>query len=121
MVKLALVAPTATVTLGGTTALVPLLLASMTTAPWAGEAPLRLTVPTEELPPITLDGFSVSVESDSTGVGVGVGVGVAVGVGVGVAVGVGVGVAVGVGVGVAVGVGVGVGSASPILTTKASS
>ena len=98
MVKLALFAPAVTVTLGGTTAIVPSLLASVMTTPPTGAAPLRITLPNEELPPITLEGFNVRDESDG-----------AAGVGAGVAMG------------VAVGVGVGVDPISPIFTTKASS
>src|SRR5882757_4604366 len=62
-VKLAVVAPAATVTLAGTRAAVVLLLESATTAPPDGAAPLNVTVPVEDcVPPITLVGFSASVE-----------------------------------------------------------
>ena len=61
--KLALVAPAATVTLDGTLATAPLLLASITTAPPPGAALLRVTVPCKEAPPVTLVGFNVSEES----------------------------------------------------------
>ena len=59
-VKLALVAPAATVTLAGTVATLVLLLDSDTTAPPEGAAPLNVTVPVEEFPPETLVGFSES-------------------------------------------------------------
>src|SRR5438477_12581238 len=62
MVKLALLPAASTVTLLGTVAAIVLLLARFTTAPSAGATPLKLTVPCEELPPITLVGFSVSEE-----------------------------------------------------------
>ncbi len=61
-VKVALVAPAATVTLAGTLAAVVLLLESVTVAPPAGAAPLKVTVPVEEFPPVTLVGFSESEE-----------------------------------------------------------
>src|SRR5258708_38710248 len=62
-VNVALVAPAATVTLDGTLAAVVLLLESATTAPPDGAAPLNVTVPVEDcVPPITLVGFSASVE-----------------------------------------------------------
>src|SRR2546427_1079760 len=48
-VKAALVAPAGTVTLAGTVATVASLLESVTTAPPAGAAALRVTVPIEEL------------------------------------------------------------------------
>jgi len=58
-VNVALVAPATTVTLEGTRA-APLLLESATVAPPAGAAPLSVTVPVEEFPPVTLVGFSPS-------------------------------------------------------------
>jgi len=61
-VNVALVAPAATVTLAGTLAAVVLLLESVTVAPPAGAAPLSVTVPVEEFPPVTLVGFSESEE-----------------------------------------------------------
>ena len=70
-VKVALVAPAATVTLEGTRA-APLLLESATVAPPAGAAPLNVTVPVEDcVPPITLVGLSVSDESVAGGGGAG--------------------------------------------------
>ena len=66
-VKVALVAPAATVTLAGTVATAVLLLDSVTTAPPLGAAPLRVTVPCEELPPVTLVGFSVSEDRVTAG------------------------------------------------------
>ncbi len=68
-VNVALVAPAATVTLDGTLAAVVLLLESVTTAPPDGAAPLKVTVPVEEFPPVTLVGFSESDERE-TGAGV---------------------------------------------------
>src|SRR5439155_8896724 len=47
----------------GTVAAVALLLASVTTMPPAGAGPLRVTVPVEEVPPFTMVGLSVSVDS----------------------------------------------------------
>ena len=61
-VNVALVAPAATVTLEGTLAAVVLLLESVTCAPPVGAGPLRVTVPVEEFPPVTLVGFSESEE-----------------------------------------------------------
>ena len=60
--NVAVVAPAATVTLGGVLATVVLLLESATVAPPAGAAPLSVTVPVEEFPPVTLVGFSDSDE-----------------------------------------------------------
>jgi len=60
-VKLALVAPAGTVTLAGTLAAAPPL-ASVATAPPAGAAEVRVTVPVEKLPPTTVVGFKASEE-----------------------------------------------------------
>ena len=54
----ALVAPAATATLGGTVAEM-LLLERFTTTPPDGAVPLRVTVPVEGDPPVTLLGLSV--------------------------------------------------------------
>ena len=62
-VKVALVWPAATVTLEGTVATDVLLLVRVTVAPPEGAAALRVTVPVELLPPLTLVGFKVSEES----------------------------------------------------------
>ena len=59
-VKLALVTPAGTVTLGGGVATAGWLVPSVTTAPPKGAAALKVTVPVEELPAVTLLGFSVS-------------------------------------------------------------
>ena len=67
-VKVAVVAPAATVTVGGTVA-AGLLLVRVTMAPPAGAGPLRVTVPVEGLPPTTLVGFTVT-EDMVTGTGV---------------------------------------------------
>lgn len=62
-VKLALVAPAATVTLAGTLAAAVLLLKSVIDTPPDGAAPLRVTLPCAEFPPTTEAGLSVSAES----------------------------------------------------------
>jgi hypothetical protein len=51
--------PAATVIDPGTVATALLLLVSVTTAPPVGAAPARLTVPCEEVPPVTVVGFTV--------------------------------------------------------------
>ena len=61
-VKVALVAPARTVTLAGTVAAV-LLLDRETSAPPLGAGPLSVTVPVEELPPVTLAGLRLNEES----------------------------------------------------------
>jgi len=58
------VLPAATVTFAGTVATAVLLLDSVTTAPPDGAGPLNVTVPVDELPPVTVVGDSDSVESD---------------------------------------------------------
>ena len=62
-VKFALVAPAATVTLAGTLATAVLLLESDTTAPPLGAAALKVTVPVDALPPVTLLGLRLKAES----------------------------------------------------------
>lgn len=61
-VNVALVDRAATETLVGTVA-ADELLERLTTAPLPGAAPLRVTVPVEEVPPVTLVGFSVTEDS----------------------------------------------------------
>jgi hypothetical protein len=60
--KLAELAPAVTVTLVGTVAAEVLLLASVTTAPPAGAAALRFTVPVDPVPPGTLVGLTKTEE-----------------------------------------------------------
>ena len=60
--KSAVVAPAATVTLAATVA-AALPLDSVTTAPPAGAALLRVTVPVEEFPPTTVAGLNDTAES----------------------------------------------------------
>jgi hypothetical protein len=62
IVNVALVAPAATVTFAGTCAAAVLLLVSVTAAPPAGATPFKVTVPVEEVPPVTLVGLSVTLE-----------------------------------------------------------
>jgi hypothetical protein len=52
-VNVAVVAPAATVTLAGTVAAAVLLLVNVTTAPPVGAGALSVTVPVEEVPPVT--------------------------------------------------------------------
>jgi len=60
--KVALVAPCATATLAGTVA-APLLLESATDIPPAGAAPLKVTVPFDAEPPVTVVGFTDTAET----------------------------------------------------------
>jgi len=69
-VKVALVAPAGTVTLAGTVATVASLLESVTTAPPAGAAALRVTVPIEVLPLVTLTGLRLTEDKVAAGAGV---------------------------------------------------
>ena len=62
-VNVALLAPAATVTLAGTVAAAALSLERETAAPPLGAGPLRVTVPAEGDPPITLIGLSATDES----------------------------------------------------------
>jgi hypothetical protein len=63
-VKVALVAPCATVTLAGTVA-APALLASVTANPPEGAAAIKLIVPCDAVPPTTLAGFTAIAESEA--------------------------------------------------------
>jgi len=69
-VKLALVVPAATVTLGGTRAEPGRLLDRLMTVPPAGAALASLTVPVAELPPLTLLGVTLNEVSSAAGGGV---------------------------------------------------
>ena len=62
-VKVAVVFPAETETLDGTVATDVLLLERVTTAPPEGAAAVRVTVPVELFPPLTLVGLRVSEES----------------------------------------------------------
>ena len=61
-VKVAVVAPAATVTLAGTVA-AALLLDKLTVSPPVGAALPKVTVPVDEVPPVTEVGFSVTDET----------------------------------------------------------
>src|SRR6476469_2756058 len=63
-VHVAVVDPAVTLTLVGTCAAVVLLLLSPPGAPPVGAAPLSVTVPVDELPPVTLVGFTVTDDKD---------------------------------------------------------
>jgi hypothetical protein len=65
-VNVALELPALTVTDAGTTALV-LLLDNATMMPPVGAGPVSVTVPVEEVPPVTLDGLSDTTESATAG------------------------------------------------------
>ena len=58
IVNVRLVAPALTVTLDGTVAALTLLLASATTLPPEGAAEDSVTVPVDELPPVTVAGLT---------------------------------------------------------------
>jgi hypothetical protein len=60
-VKVAVVAPSATVTFAGTVATAVLLLVNVTVAPPAGAATLKVTVPVEGLPFVTEVGFRLTL------------------------------------------------------------
>ncbi len=64
IVKVALVAPSGTVTVEGTGATVVLLLDSVTDAPPLGAGPFSVTVPVELFPPVTLDGLRERDDSE---------------------------------------------------------
>jgi hypothetical protein len=67
--NVALVAPAATVTFAGTCAAVVLLLVSDTLAPPVGAAPLNVTVPVDDVPPVTLVGFRETEDNDTAAAG----------------------------------------------------
>lgn len=62
MLKLALVAPAGTVTVAGMEA-APLSSESATCAPPEGAGAVRVTVPVEPVPPVTLAGLTLSAET----------------------------------------------------------
>ena len=64
MLKVALSAPAATVTVDGVVAADVSLLESETTAPPEGAAAVKVTVPVEELPPVTVAGLTETAESE---------------------------------------------------------
>ena len=89
MLKLRDCEPAGTVTLVGTVAAELLLVIVTVVAAWA--TTVSVTIPVEELPPVTVVGFNDKLATPGGGDGVGVGGGVGDGGGVGVGVGVGVG------------------------------
>jgi len=62
------VLPAGMVTLAGTVAAEALLLESATSAPPAGAATLSVTVPVEEVPPVTVVGLRVTEEMLTDGI-----------------------------------------------------
>jgi hypothetical protein len=68
-VNVALVAPPGTVTLAGTVATAVLLLASVTTIPPLGAGPLRVTVPWDGFPPVTLVGLRLTPDTVTAAAG----------------------------------------------------
>ena len=68
-VKLALVEPAVTVTLAGTPATGGLLLDRVTRTPPEGAAPDNVTVPCDEVPPITVVGLRVNDDNVTGGGG----------------------------------------------------
>jgi hypothetical protein len=62
-VKVAVVAPAATVTEAGTWAAAVFELVSATTAPPVGAGPLRVTVPVEDVPPSNIAGLMLTLLS----------------------------------------------------------
>jgi hypothetical protein len=62
-VKVAVVAPAATIMLDGTVATVVLLLESWTVIPAEGAVPLRVTVPVDGFPPTTFDRFNFNEDN----------------------------------------------------------
>ena len=67
IVKVTVVAPAATVTLAGTCAAAVLLLVRVTTAPPDGAGPVKVTVPIDDVPPMTEVGLRVTVLSETVG------------------------------------------------------
>ena len=68
MLNVAVVDPAGTVTLEVGVAMKLILLLKVTVMPPAGAWPLKVTVPTEEVPPTTLVGFSATCDSATAGV-----------------------------------------------------
>jgi len=62
MLNVAVAVPSGTITVAGTLAALPPL-ETVTAAPPLGAAPLRVTVPWDGLPPVTLDGLSASADN----------------------------------------------------------